>query len=271
MLHWPVMRCKEILEKLEERWNPAYAMEWDNVGLLVGNCDKEIHKIFVALDVTEETLSQAETFGADLMITHHPLLFSPVKKITSGDFIGRRLIKMIQSDLCCYAMHTNFDVKGMAKLNQDCLGVKNTEVLEVTAREADTTGAVREEGIGRVGELLEPMTLEAFARKVKKDFEIPDVRMYGNPAKMICRAAVSSGSGKSMTGAALLKGADVLVTGDMDYHTAIDAAACGLAVIDAGHYGTEYGFVSYMSGELQKMFPELEIQEAMIHHPYRVV
>ena len=114
-----MMRCREILDRLEERWNPSFALSWDNVGLLVGKEEKEIGKIFVALDVTEETLEQAVEAGADLMITHHPLLFSPVKKVTSGDFIGRRLIKMIQNDLCYYAMHTNFDVKGMAQLNEN--------------------------------------------------------------------------------------------------------------------------------------------------------
>ena len=111
------MTCREIMDALEERWNPSYAMAWDNVGLLVGREEKEINKIFVALDVTDDTLAQALAFGADMMITHHPLLFSPVKKINTGDFIGRRLIAMIQADLCYYAMHTNFDVKGMAELN----------------------------------------------------------------------------------------------------------------------------------------------------------
>lgn len=262
-----MMRCKDILKKLEERWNPAFAENWDNVGLLVGREEKEIRKIFVALDVTEETLAQAEECGADLMITHHPLLFSPVKKITSGDFIGRRLIKMIQSDLCYYAMHTNFDVKGMAQMNQECLGLLDASVLEVTA--VDDEG--KEEGIGRIGILSEEMTLEAFARKVKADFEIPDVRMYGDPAGTLQRVAVCSGSGKSFVKTALKKQADVLVTGDIDYHTGIDAAAQGLFVIDAGHYGTEYGFISYMGRELEKMFPDMEIQEAKVHHPYQVI
>ena len=118
------MICKEVMRKLEERWNPSYALEWDNVGLLVGREDKEIKKVFTALDATEETIAQALEFGADLLITHHPMLFSPVKKVTSADFIGRRLITMIQADLCYYAMHTNFDVKGMAQLNQECLGTR---------------------------------------------------------------------------------------------------------------------------------------------------
>ena len=262
-----MMRCREILDRLEERWNPSFALSWDNVGLLVGKEEKEIGKIFVALDVTEETLEQAVEAGADLMITHHPLLFSPVKKVTSGDFIGRRLIKMIQNDLCYYAMHTNFDVKGMAQLNETCLGLLNSRVLEVTG--ADVSG--KEEGIGRVGRLEKKMPLEAFAKKVKEDFQSPDVRVYGEPELLVEQAAVSSGSGKSMIGAALAQRADVLVTGDIDYHSGIDAVAQGLAVVDAGHYGTEYCFIEYMTGELKVMFPELEIISAKVHHPYQVL
>ena len=247
------MICKEIMRKLEERWNPSYALEWDNVGLLVGREEKEIKKVFTALDATEETIAQALEFGADLLITHHPMIFSPVKKVTGADFIGRRLITMI---------HTNFDVKGMAQLNQECLGLTDCEVLEETAPG---------EGIGRVGALEGPMDLKQFAGKVRNDFEIPDVRMYGDPAATVRRVAVSSGSGKSMIRGAIEKGADVIVTGDVDYHSAIDAVAQGIAVIDAGHYGTEYGFITYMKQELETMFPELVVGTARVHHPYQVV
>ena len=256
------MTCREIMDALEKRWNPSYAMAWDNVGLLVGREEKEISKIFVALDVTDDTLAQALEFGADMMITHHPLLFSPVKKINTGDFIGRRLIAMIQADLCYYAMHTNFDVKGMAELNSCCLGLQNPRVLEETAEG---------EGIGRTGELEQEMSLLDFAEKVKHDFGIPDVRVYGDPNQMIKTVSVSSGSGKSMVSSALLQKADVLVTGDIDYHTGIDAKAQGLAVIDAGHYGTEYGFIAYMKQELGKMFPDRQIGTAEICQPYQIL
>ena len=150
----------------------------------------------------------------------------------------------------------------MAQLNQECLGLTDCEVLEETAPG---------EGIGRVGALKGTMDLKQFAGKVRNDFEIPDVRMYGDPAAIIHRVAVSSGSGKSMIRGAIEKGADVIVTGDVDYHSAIDAVAQGIAVIDAGHYGTEYGFIAYMRQELETMFPELAVGAARVHHPYRVV
>lgn len=261
------MKCKNIIEELEQRWNSSWALDWDNVGLLAGREEKEISRIFVALDVTDETLEQAVRAKADLIVTHHPLIFSPVKRITSGDFIGRRLIRLIQNDICYYAMHTNFDVKGMAELNRKMLQLKDASVLEVTGTNEEGI----EEGIGRIGRLSEKMSLKALSEKVKKDFQIPDVRAYGKLEEMMQTVAICSGSGKSLAGEALKKGADVLITGDMDYHSAIDLVAQGLAVIDAGHYGTEYCFISYMSEQLKKMFPEMEIISAQICHPYQVI
>ena len=256
------MKCSDWMEKLEKLAPKSLACEWDNPGLLAGRAEKEVEKVLIALDATDDVVDLAVKEQVDLLITHHPMLFSPLKKVTSADFIGRRLITMIQADLCYYAMHTNFDVKGMAQLNQECLGLAECEVLEETAPG---------EGIGRVGVLDAPMDLKTFAEKVRNDFEIPDVRMYGDPAKSVCRVAVSSGSGKSMIRGAIAKGADVIVTGDVDYHSAIDAVAQGIAVIDAGHYGTEYGFIAYMKQELEAMFPELEVGSARVHHPYEVV
>lgn len=261
------MKCKNIIEELEKRWNPSWALDWDNVGLLAGREEKEVQRIFVALDVTDETLEQAVSAKADLIVTHHPLIFSPVKRITSESFIGRRLIRLIQNDICYYAMHTNFDVKGMADLNSRMLKLEEPEVLEVTG--VDPEG--REEGIGRIGKLPEKMSLSELGEKVKKDFQIPDVRVYGDPEGKVERIAVCSGSGKSLAGEAIKKGADVLITGDVDYHTAIDLVAQGLTVVDAGHYGTEYCFISYMEEQLKTMFPHMEVVTAQIHHPYKVL
>ena len=256
------MLCRDVMNVIEKEYPLNYALSWDNVGLLVGRDDKEVKKIYIALDATDEVIDEAVKNGADMLITHHPMIFSPIKKIHNLDFVGGRILKLIQNDISYYAMHTNFDVKGMAQLNQECLGLTDCEVLEETAPG---------EGIGRVGALEGTMDLKQFAGKVRNDFEIPDVRMYGDPAAIIHRVAVSSGSGKSMIRGAIEKGADVIVTGDVDYHSAIDAVAQGIAVIDAGHYGTEYGFIAYMRQELETMFPELAVGAARVHHPYRVV
>ncbi len=260
------MKCSEIIEILRENWPDQFALDWDNVGLLVGRRGKEVSRIFTCLDVTEETLEQAFDWGADLIISHHPLIFSAVKKISDADPLGAKILKLAAKDVACYAMHTNFDVLGMAELNGKSLELKDSRALEATG--------VRDEhevGIGRVGELPRTMTVEELALWVKEKMNIPRVNVYGDPGKRISRAAISGGSGKSMVRHALAAGAQALVTGDIDYHTGIDAVAVGLCIIDAGHYGTEYIFISYMEKKLAQLFPDLEIQGAKTAFPCRMI
>ncbi len=201
-----------------------------------------------------------------MLLTHHPLIFKGIKQITTENFIGRRLIKLIQNDIACYAMHTNFDVKGMAELSAAMLGLADCRVLDVTAV---TDG--QEEGIGRVGTLLEPMSLQYCARFVKAAFSLEQVKVFGNPDKVLKTAAISPGSGKSEIGNAIAQGADVLITGDIDHHDGIDAAAQGLCIIDAGHYGLEHIFIRYMKKYLEQRCEDIEITAQELTFPFWVI
>lgn len=265
IVHLNIMKCKEIIAILESKWPSSYALSWDNVGLLVGSEEKQIDHIFVTLDVTDDTLKQAVDSGADMIISHHPLLFSAIKQITDRNFTGRRVISLIQHDICCYAMHTNFDVKGMAKLSSESLNLQNDAVLEVTAEETVP------QGIGRVGMLAKEQTLQQFATFVKAQLKVPQVQIYGDPDRVVRRAAISSGSGKSMIKHAVLAGADVLVTGDIDHHNGIDAVADGLALVDAGHYGTEYIFIDHVKRVMEAEIPQIKVTGAKIAMPFWVV
>jgi len=266
------MRCDDILKKLEEEYPLNCAEEWDNPGLLAGRRNREVHRVFIALDATEETIREAIDAEADLMITHHPLLFHSIREVSDDTFTGRRILALIEHEISYYAMHTNFDVLGMSYINEKQLDLQDTRVLDAT-RESD--GIV--EGIGRVGFLAEPMTLEDLAEYVRTCFGLDAVRCYGpahterSEETLVSRVAVCGGSGKSMIGPALEEKAQVLVTGDIDYHTAIDALAQGLCIIDAGHYGTEYVFISYMKKKLEKLFPDLVVTGAKIRQPYQVI
>lgn len=261
------MKCKEIIEKLNQRWPETYALSFDNVGLLVGDREQEVHHIFVALDVTDDVLDQAIACGADMIVTHHPLLFSAIKKVTTDDFIGSRIVKMIRHGISYYAMHTNFDVMGMANLNALSLQLRDTEVLEVTYEGADG----KREGIGRTGMLQKEMTLKDFSVFVKEQLGLEMVRVYGDLDTMISRVAISSGSGKSMVKEAIRSGVQVLVTGDIDYHTGIDAVAQNLMIVDAGHYGTEMIFIEHMEVALKEMLSDIEITKARIQQPFALV
>ena len=154
----------------------------------------------------------------------------------------------------------------MADLSADLLKLTKRQVLEVTFEEEN-----RREGIGRVGMLPEEMTLEACGRFVKEQYDLPFVKLYGNPEQKVRKAAVCTGSGKSLMQEVLRQKAQVYVTADMDYHSSIDAVAQGVAVIDAGHYGTEYIFMEYMKQELRKMTPDLEVETMEVSHPCRVL
>lgn len=260
------MKCKEIIGWLEEQYPPSYAEEWDNVGLLTGRDEKEVRKIFLALDLTDETLAEAIRAEADMIITHHPMIFSGIKKINNHSFTGRRILSLIEHGISYYAMHTNYDVKGMAKLSADYLKLQNTEVLSVTETENG-----EQEGFGRVGELPDKMTLRSLAEYVKDCFGLEHVNVYGDLEAEVTRAAVCTGSGKSMIKEAIARGAEVYITGDIDHHTGIDTVAEGLFLIDAGHYGTEYIFTGKMKEELRKKYPQLEITEAEKRFPYTCI
>ena len=128
------MKCRVIIKKLEVLSPKEYAMEWDNVGLLGGKEESEVNRILLALDPTLEVIQKAVEVKADLLITHHPLLFSPIKRITTKDAIGLKLFLLMEHGISCYAMHTKFDVLGgMADLAGNKLGLNFQDPLEETA------------------------------------------------------------------------------------------------------------------------------------------
>ena len=258
------MLCRDIMKVIEATYPKHAALEWDNVGLLVGRAEKEVRNIYVALDATDEVIDAAIALDADMLITHHPLLFSPLKKITDEHFIGNRVVKLLQHDISYYAMHTNYDVLGMAELSGNILGLKDMEVLEVTDAE-------HMEGIGRVGLLPKKMSLQECCQFVKDKFQLEHVKVFGDVNKIIMRAAISPGSGKGMADVALDKQAEVLITGDIAHHEGIDAVAQGIAIIDAGHYGLEHIFVKNMVDYLTTNFKDIEVRGRDNVHPFQVI
>ena len=260
------MECKKVIEILEKQSPKSYACDWDNVGLLVGREDKEIQKIYIALDATDEAIEEAIANGADMLLTHHPMIFKGMKWVTQEDFIGRRIIRLIQNDISYYAMHTNFDVMGMADLAADYLGISDTRVLEITS--VSETG---EEGIGRYGSLKKEMTVRECCEEVKQAFSLENVKVFGNLERKVKTAAISPGSGRSVISNALQAGVDVLITGDIDHHEGIDAVAQKLTVIDAGHYGVEHIFIPYMEQYLKREAKELEIAVQPLTFPFQII
>ena len=260
------MLCREIVQVIEAAYPREAALDFDNVGLLAGRAEKEVKKVYIALDATDQVIDEALKEGADMLITHHPLIFSPLKRVTDEDLAGRRVMRLIGADISCYAMHTNYDVLGMAELSEKVLGIKDTEVLDATMMREG-----KEEGIGRIGNLEEPMTLRECCVYVKHKLNLGSIKVFGDMDQNISRMAVSPGSGKSAVAPAIAKGADVLVTGDIGHHDGLDAVGEGLAVIDAGHYGTEYIFMEDMKRFFEHKLPGIEAVTAPVDHHFQVI
>lgn len=257
------MLCGEIIEILERQSPKEYAMDWDNVGLLVGRRDKEVKKLLIAVDATWEVCQMAIEEGVDLLITHHPMIFGKLNRVNDDQILGKKILSLIEAGIACYAMHTNFDtIGGMAKLAVKKLDLKNTEVLDET---------LNGEGIGQIGILEKSMTALEMAKLIKKKFDLKNVVLYGDKGKKLEKIAICPGSGKSVINVAAEKQADCLITGDIGHHEGIDAVELGLTVIDASHYGIEKIFMEYMSSYLTNACPGLWISVADVGMPFEVV
>lgn len=260
------MECALICESLEELSPKRFALSFDNVGLLVGRYDKDVKTIYIALDATDEVIDAAIECEADMLITHHPMIFSAIKSVRADDFIGRRILKLAKYDISYYAMHTNFDVMGMADAAADEIDLIERDVLQVTYE--DEIGA---EGIGRIGRLREEMSLIELCDFVKERFMLDTVKVFGDPDRLCNICAISPGSGKSIIKYAIEKGANVIITGDIDHHEGIDSVAKGLCVIDAGHFGIEKIFVPYMEEFIRREMPEIKVYTHEMTSPFMVL
>lgn len=248
------MICSEIMALLEEISPKQYALEWDNVGLLVGRRDRDIKRLVVALDATDEVIDYAIEIKADMIVTHHPMIFGKIRKVNDEDFIGKRILRLMENGINCYAMHTNFDVKGgMAQLAAKYLHMTDEKILEVTYERDGIT-----EGIGRYAD-YEELSVRDWAERVKKVFGLSNVTVYGDANRRVTRVAISPGSGKSMIEEAGKKGVELLITGDIGHHEGIDATACGISIIDATHYGLEKIFIPYIADYLKEKAKETDV------------
>ena len=282
------MKVREITDKIEKRIPRQAALEWDNVGLLLGDFDWDVHRIYIALDATDRVIDHAVESGADMIITHHPMLYSPIRSVTADDFVGRRIMKLIEHKIAYYAMHTNYDVCEMGDLAADTLGMTGLKTLDVSydgsdidAVEAagDGTDAISpiristSMGIGKVGETGDAIApnLRDYAKRVKEAFGLSHVCVFGDPEREVHRVAICPGSGKSELGLALEAGADTYVSGDIDHHTGIDAVAQGLAVIDAGHYGIEHIFIEHMAMTLRAKLAQVDVLTEPMREPVWLV
>lgn len=233
---------------------PAHLSEpWDNPGLQVGDRSKRVQKILLALDPTLRAIRAAIRHQAQLLFTHHPLIFKPLLKLDPADYPGNVIFEAIRSGTAIVCAHTNLDsaAGGINDCLASILGLTHVTVLKEVAGSPDI-------GLGRLGMLERPTTLDEMAESIKECLKTPGVRVIGSSDTLIERVAVVGGSGSDLAELASRKGADLLVTGDVSHHKALDAAALGIALIDAGHYATERAAFCAFRDTLETSFRKRE-------------
>ena len=251
------VKASEIINAIENAYPRSLAESWDNPGLLCGRRDKEVENIVIALDASSRVVEYAVRIGADMILTHHPVIFDGIRSVSDDTFTGRKLLAMIEHGIACYAMHTNFDIAkgGMAYAAAEKMGLKDCIPLEHTGEQ---DGAPV--GIGFVSDLQKTMSASELAAFSKQCFGLRSV-FYYDGGKPIKRVAVCPGSGRHMMPAVIAAGADAFITGDTGHHDGMDYADEGITLIDAGHFGVEHIFTEHMKNFLETRFPELKLYE----------
>ena len=230
------MKISKIAEFIEARFPLHYAFDHDNVGLLVGDADTEITGILTTCDVDMGVVEEAIKKGCNLIVSHHPIMFSPINRITEATSEQKFIRKMIQNDIALYSAHTNLDagVGGINDLMASMLGMEDTEVVDVVCTDERGT-----HGFGRMCTLKKKITLKELMDKVIDAFGADGLRYAGNPDRVIETVAINTGGGASILNDCIAKGCDCFITGDIKYNGYRDAVDGGMCVIDIMHYDSE--------------------------------
>lgn len=247
---------QDILSALEQAAPYELAEDWDNVGLLVGDATARVSAVLCALDITETVIEEALEQSANLIVTHHPVIFTSVSRITEDTPAGRLLRKLIQANISVISMHTNLDC-AQGGVN-DCLA-KALGLVNVVSMEAGDSKM-----LGRVGDLTHSMALGDFVHHVRHNLHAGGVR-YVSGGKAVKRVAVGGGACGKLMDFAVKKGADTFVIGDSTYDQMQKAQAIGLNLIDAGHFPTENVVIDGLCRLLHGTFPEVPMFASKKH------
>lgn len=244
------VKVQQVLEILEQIAPPELACSWDNVGLLV-DAGRPVTSIMTALDITADVVRDAAESGCELIVSHHPVIFDPLRRVTAEDVPAM----LLQNGISAICMHTNLDAAagGVNEVLADIFGMQDPEPFAG--------------GCGRVGS-IEPITVPQLARKAQQELAArcnapdagPAVQVkFADTGKPVQRLAVISGAGGSLFEEALAVGADCLLTGEANHHHACDAKRLGLSLIAAGHYATEFPVIAAVAEKLRAALPGVEV------------
>lgn len=230
------------------------AEDWDNVGLLLGNRDAPVKRVMTCLTVTPSSVEEACKASADLIVTHHPLPFRPLKKITSDTVTGGMVLELIAHRIAVYSPHTAFDSAGQG-INQyiaEGLQLNDIQPLQPIEDDVDQLGA------GRIGRLSKECPLATWVDRTKDFFGIDGLHVVGQSDDKVQKVAVACGSAGQFLQPAIRAGCDCLITGETNFHTCLEAEARRVSLLLTGHFASERFAVERLASRLQDEFPDVD-------------
>jgi len=260
-----VVKASSIIQYLEKKYPLNLGYDWDNNGIQIGDETKQVKKVMIALEITKSVVDEAIMKKVDMIISHHPLIFKPVSSIHYNTIQGKKIIDLIKNDILVYSMHTNYDIAD-GGLNDNFATILNLQDVEKFSM------IDNENGLGRVGQLKAPLSVEKLAQNVTNgplSSVVSEVKIVGDIKKIVSKVAVIGGNGSKYIHDAHHALADVLITGDVGYHTAVDALELGLALIDIGHFAEKI-MEKQIAEELRARFDlDIVVSENLVN-PYSV-
>jgi dinuclear metal center YbgI/SA1388 family protein len=263
-----VTQVADIVEFLQDFAPLELAEEWDNVGLLIGAAQRDVKRVMTCLTLTPDVAAEGVAGGVDLIVTHHPVLFRAVQRLTDETAQGRMLLELIAGRISVYSPHTAFDsaADGVNRQLAESLGLQEIQPLRPLAAGPDpgvgaADGADKSAislGSGRFGALSAPLTLKDFNQRVKSALGVQHLQYVGDEHRPIRRVAVACGAAAEFLEDAARHGCDVLLTGEARFHACLEAEAAGVALVLPGHYATERPAVEQLASRIGGHFPEVE-------------
>ena len=253
------MTIREITTIIEQFAPLSLQESYDNSGLIVGRMEDEVHGVLLAVDVTEEVLDEAEREGCDMIITHHPIIFHPMKRFNSANYVERCVERAIRRGIALYACHTNLDStpNGMSWRVGSMVGLGEMSVLE--PRRDDPMA-----GFGVVGILPRPESALAFMQRVKSIFEVGAVRYSDIPSEdaMVRRVAICTGAGGSLIDMALRAEVDIYITADLRYNDFMRGEG-RMILADIGHFESEFCAINIINDVLSKKMCNFAVRKSL--------
>lgn len=255
------MLLNEILNFLSDFAPIELSEEWDNTGLLIGQRDDSVRSIMTCLTLTPDVAEEAIAKGAGLVVTHHPILFRAVQRLTDDSSEGRMLLSLIRAGVAVYSPHTSYDsaYEGVNRQLADSLHLASVQPIRTIDGESSSKASDKLIGSGRFGDLAEAVPLADFVEQVKQALGIRNSWFVGDSASIIRRVGIACGAAAEFMGDAARLGCDVLLTGEARFHACLEARTRGIALVLPGHYPTERPAMENLAERLSQQFPDLNV------------